>query len=116
MLQVTQKHRVFIAVKAIDFRKGIDGIRAICQHKFQLDPMSGHYFIFRNRKATSIKLLAYDGQGFWLCNKRLSKGTFKHWPKKDASLLKLTAAQLQVLLYNGDPSTVNTPDDFRPLT
>ena len=115
MLQITAKHRIFIAVDPIDFRCGIDGIAAICRRQFQLDPMSGHYFLFRNRRGTSIKVLAYDSQGFWLCQKRLSKGTFKHWPNIDASMLYLDSSQMQVLLNNGDPAQVKTGEPWRRI-
>ncbi len=103
MLQITSKHKVFLAIHPIDFRSGIDGIAAICRRQYQLDPKNGHFFIFRNRKANAIKVLAYDTQGFWLCHKRLSRGRFDYWPNIKQSVVILTAAQLQVLLYNGDP-------------
>lgn len=68
MLAITPKHKIFIAVQHIDFRRGLDGIAALCRQQWQLDPLSGHFFIFRNRKANSIKILAYDshssGGGF----------------------------------------------------
>ena len=113
MLQVTPKQKIFIAVQHIDFRKGIDGIVAICHQKFQLDTLSGHVFIFRNRKASALRILVYDEQGYWLCHKRLSCGRFKYWPTATQSVLMLTVAQLQVLLYNGDPKTVHTQAPWR---
>jgi transposase len=115
MLSITEKHKVYCAVQAIDFRRGIDGIAALCKNQFSLDPFSGHYFIFRNRKASAIKVLAYDSQGFWLCHKRLSKGTFRHWPKFSTSLVMLSSAQLQVLLQNGNPMTLSCEPPFRPI-
>jgi transposase len=106
MLQVTSKHRVFLAVQAIDFRRGIDGIAALCRNQLQHDPMTGHLFIFRNRKTTSIKVLAYDSQGYWLCQKRLSRGSFTCWPKSSYTVVSMNAAQLHLLLYNGDPTAI----------
>ncbi len=102
MLQITSRHKIFIGIQAIDFRKGIDGIVAVCCQQLQLDPLSGHFFIFRNRRATAIKVLAYDAHGFWLCHKRLSSGTFKNWPTAQQPVLTLSAAQLTALIYNGD--------------
>ena len=64
MLSVTPKHKVYLAVQAIDFRSGIDGLSALCRTQFALDPFSGHCFIFRNRKASAVKVLIYDSQGF----------------------------------------------------
>lgn len=106
MLQITSRHKIFIGIQPIDFRKGIDGIVAVCHRQLQLDPFSGHFFIFRNRRATAIKVLAYDAHGFWLCHKRLSSGTFKNWPTAQQAMLTLSAAQLLALIYNGDPLDV----------
>jgi len=106
MLNITAKHKVYLAVQAVDFRCGIDAFSALCLRQFELDPFSGHYFIFRNRKATGIKVLTYDTQGYCLYYKRLSKGTFRHWPKTPTSIVMLTSTQLQVLLQNGDPAVV----------
>ena len=68
--------------------------------------MNGHYFIFHNRRKTDIKLLYYDSQGFCLLQKRLSSGKFSHWPEGPNPLVTLSSEQLQVLLNNGDPTTV----------
>ena len=116
MLAVSPKHKVFLAVQAIDFRRGIDGLSALCRHQFAQDPFSGHYFIFRNRRASAIKVLAFDSQGFWLCQKRLSKGAFRHWPKSSHAAIMLNCMQLQVLLQNGDPSAVDIDSPWRLIT
>src|SRR5271169_1856121 len=76
MMAVTAQMRVLVCVEAVDFRKGIDGLARVCREVLSSDPFSGTMFVFRNRRGTAIKLLAYDGQGFWLCQKRLSKGRF----------------------------------------
>ena len=115
MLQITPKHKIFLSVDHIDFRNGIDGIVSLCRKQLQQDPYSGHCFIFRNRTKKSIKILVYDGQGFWLSQKRLSTGSFKAWPKSPHAILSLTAAQLQVLFYNGDPATVQTSEQWLKL-
>ncbi len=57
--------------------KGIDGLIAVCKQKLSVDPFNGSLFLFYNKSKTSIKILSFDGQGFWLCAKRLSKGNFK---------------------------------------
>ena len=60
-------------------------------------------FVFRNRRGTAVKILAYDGQGFWLCQKRLSEGRYRYWPSDGTSVRReLLAHQLQVLLAGGD--------------
>ncbi len=98
MLTITAAHRIYLACQTFDFRKGIDGFAAICRSHFNLDPFSGHCFIFRNRKKTAIKILLYDNTGFWLCHKRLSKGQFKHWPTTPASVVLIDPQQLSRLL------------------
>ena len=67
MIQVTPQMRILVAVEAVDFRKGIDGLARVCKAELSADPFSGCVFVFRNRKATAIKALVYDGQGFWFC-------------------------------------------------
>jgi IS66 Orf2 like protein len=72
MIQVTPQMRVLVAVEAADFRRGIDGLAQLCRASLQADPFSGTVFAFRNRRGTAIKLLVYDGQGFWLCHNQPS--------------------------------------------
>ena len=115
MLSVSPKHRIFLAIAPIDFRKGINSIASLCQHQLRLEPKLGHYFIFRNRRKTDIKILYYDSQGFCLFQKRLSTGRFKYWPTADNPLVTLTPAQLQVLLYNGDPKQTQESEPWLPL-
>ena len=74
MLQLSPQLRILVAVNAVDFRKGIDGLAQICRAHLQEDPFSGALFVFRSRQGSSLKILFYDGQGFWLCQKRLSEG------------------------------------------
>ncbi|MCP5114306.1 MAG: IS66 family insertion sequence element accessory protein TnpB, partial [bacterium] len=111
MIQLTPQMRMLVAVEPADFRKGIDGLARLCQEVLEEDPFCGWVFVFRNRKATAVKLLIYDGQGFWLCHKRLSSGRFPWWPsgRNSAEVAKtLSAHQLQVLLSAGDPTTTQT--------
>jgi len=105
MLQITPHMRIVLAVEPVDFRKGIDGLAGICRRVLQADPFAGTLFVFRNRTGTSLKLLGYDGQGFWLCQKRLSQGRFRWWPDKgDLQAQRLAALELQLLLWNGNPA------------
>ena len=60
MIQVTATMRVLVAVDPVDFRKGIDGLAQVCREHLKRDPMNGWMFVFRNRRATAVKLLAYD--------------------------------------------------------
>ncbi len=67
MIQITPQMRIFLAIEPVDFRKGIDGLAAVCRSTLEADPFSGALFVFRNRRSTAIRVLVYDGQGFWLC-------------------------------------------------
>lgn len=105
MIQITPQMRILLAVAAVDFRKGIDGLSRTCRDILRSDPFSGYIFVFRNKKATAIKILMYDGQGFWLCQKRLSKGRFRWWPNKSyENATTLAVHELQLLIWNGNPS------------
>jgi transposase len=104
MIQLTPHMHIFLAVAPVDFRKGIDGLAGVCRSILKSDPFSGYVFIFRNKKATAIKILMYDGQGFWLCQKRLSKGRFEVWPScEESHLRRLAVHETQMLIWNGKP-------------
>jgi transposase len=107
--------RILVAVEPADFRRGIDGLAALCRQRLDQDPMSGCAFVFRNRNGTSIKILLYDGQGFWLCQKRLSRGRFIHWPSSDSPSRALEAHQLQVLIAGGDAEAARGAPQWRPV-
>jgi transposase len=117
MLQITPQMRILVAIEPVDFRKGIDGLVRLCQEALGHDPFRGSLFAFRNRRATAVKVLVYDGQGFWLCQKRLSQGKFRWWPAGTGQpAKKLAAHQLQVLLSAGDPEATKAAPDWRPLS
>lgn len=77
MIQITPQMRILVAIEPVDFRAGIDGIARMCRDRLVSDPFSGTVYVFRNRRGSSIKVLIYDSQGFWLCQKRLSVGKFR---------------------------------------
>ena len=116
MIQLTPHMRILVAVEAVDFRCGIDGLARLAKEQLRVDPFSGCVFVYRNRRATSVKLLVYDGQGFWLCQKRLSSGRFHWWPSGAGHTSGLEAHQLQLLLYNGNPSLGRGAPAWRPLS
>lgn len=104
MIAVTPNMRVVAAIKPVDFRKGIDGLSQLCRSLLAKDPRDGTIFVFRCRSAKSIKLLMYDGQGFWLAQKRLSFGRFHHWPTSvnDTASATLLAEEFMTLLCAGN--------------
>jgi transposase len=116
MIQITPQMRIVVAVEPVDFRRGIDGLAGLCKDVLRQDPFSGWVFVFRNRRATAIKVLVYDGQGFWLCLKRLSSGRFRWWPTNPGeSARTLAAHQLQVLLAAGNPEGSQAAPVWRPV-
>lgn len=111
MLQVSPTTRIFVCNQQIDFRKGIDGLAAVCRMRLNQDPYTGALFVFRNRSGSAIRILVYDGQGFWLCTKRLSQGKFHWWSEKET----LDARELQTLLWNGNPERAKFSDDWKKV-
>ena len=110
MIAITPHMHILLAVCPIDFRKGIDGLAAVCRNILCSDPFSGYLFVFTNKNKKSIKILVYDGQGFWLCTKRLSKGRFKFWPDTDnLRISAMEAYQLQALIWNINPDVQAAP-------
>jgi len=113
MLQLTPQSRIFLATAAVDFRKGIDGLAAVCRQVLGDNPLEGAVYVFRNRAGTALKLLLYDGQGYWLCLKRLSQGCFTWWPTTADARVTLSARELMILLWNGDPAQAKMAQDWR---
>jgi transposase len=116
MLAITPQMKILVATRPADFRKGIDGLVRLCQDALGEDPFAGTVFCFRNRRKTAIKVLMYDGQGFWLSQKRLSSGKFDWWPSaSDAATKRLAAHQLSVLFSAGNPERTGAAPDWRPV-
>lgn len=113
MLQLTPQTRNFLAVEPVDFRKGIDGLAAVCRRALGSNPLEGAVYVFRNRLGTALKLLFYDGQGFWLCMKRLSQGRFHWWPSGPDATSALSARELAIVLWNGNPQAAAMAQDWR---
>lgn len=117
MMQLTPQMRILVSVAPVDFRAGIDGLCRLCRTQLEAEPLSGAVFVFRNRRGTALKLLCYDGQGFWLCHKRLSVGRYRYWPRQtDARASEMLAHELQVLVMGGDPSGTRAAPPWRALT
>src|SRR5262245_5496547 len=117
MIQITPQMLIYVALAPIDCRKGIDGLASSCRQVLNKDPFSGVLFLFRNRSATRLKVLMYDGQGFWLSSKRLSKGRFSWWPSsigQDVGVV-LEAHELQTLLWNGNPTQADFSERWRRI-
>ena len=117
MIQIPAQAKVVLMHEPVNFRKGIEGMAAVARVVLELEPMDGTVFAFLNKGRHMLRLLFYDGGGFWLCTKRLSKGRFTSWPKGDGEVLcsGLLARELQILLWGGDPQSCAFPKLWRKI-
>lgn len=118
MISVSPRDKIFLYRPFIDFRKGLDSLICFCKYQLHQDPFSGVVFMFFNRRRTSLRILRYDGQGFWLCTKRLSKGFFKKDNLGRSCFLAedLRPCDFLALIWNGDPGKINFPPDWRKIS
>jgi transposase len=100
MIYLTAQSSILLASAPVDFRRGIDGLAAVCQHSLGHNPRTGTLFVFINRAHTMVRILAYENNGYWLMTKRLSKGRYQGWPKTQDPLSPYQAHQLRQLLSN----------------
>lgn len=98
MIQLTHETPILLAREPADFRLGMDGFVARCQQHLQQNPRSGTLYVFINRRATMIRILAYQDQGYWLMTKRLSSGRYRGWPRGSEPVHTLQAVALRQLL------------------
>jgi transposase len=99
MLSLASGVKIFVYTQATDMRKGFNGLSGIVRSEFQSDPTDGSLFIFINRRRDRMKLLHFDGGGFWLYYRLLEAGTFEDLkPKDDSCRLQIDATQLSMLL------------------
>lgn len=104
MMAVGPATRIYLAAGATDLRQSFEGLSDRVRHQFKEDPLSGHLFVFANRRKNRIKLLYWDGSGLWVCAKRLEQGCFC-WPRTtaaDPSALRIAAEELTLLLSGLD--------------
>ncbi len=115
MMPVGPATRVFLAAGTTDMRKGFEGLSDLVRHQFQEDPLSGHLFVFCNRRKTRLKILYWDGSGLWICAKRLEKGCF-HWPasgRSESASRRILAEELTLLLSGIDLEGTRTRSWWR---
>jgi transposase len=102
VLTVPPAVRIYLATGATDLRRSVDGLSRVVREGFALDPLSGHLFVFRNRRGDRLKILVWDRSGFWVLYKRLERGTFA-WPAPTSPTpVTITNHDLLVLLSGVD--------------
>ena len=107
--------RIYLATGITDMRKAINGLSILVQDRLQMDPLSGHLFVFCNRRRDIVKALYWDRTGFCLWQKRLEKHSFK-WPENPDQVLKIDVRQLSWLLEGLDFTRVNAHESLRYST
>lgn len=110
MLTLSPAVRIFVAPGATDLRLGFDGLAALAREAMGRDPMSGALFVFCNGRRTRIRVLTWDGSGYWLMTKRLEKGTFA-WPQAEpgARSVVMRGEDLAMLLAGLTVEVVKRP-------
>ena len=114
-MQLTPQSRIFVATEPVDFRKGSDGLAAVGRQRLGATPLEGAVYVVRNRAGTALNLLLYDGQGYWMMLQRLSQGRFAWWPTSADARVPLSARELLIVLWNGNPERVQMAQDWRRL-
>jgi transposase len=100
MLGVGVATKIYLAVEAVDMRKGFEGLYGLVRDPLGQDPLSGHLFLFTNKTRTRLKALVWDGSGLWVCAKRLEKGRFR-WPEAEGKHSVTMRAEELAMLVNG---------------
>lgn len=104
VLSLSAQVRVYLSCEVTDMRKAFDGLCAIVEHHFHRDPFAGDVFVFFHRRRDRVKLLVWDGNGFWLLAKRLERGRFDAWRGTDGedTHVEIDRARLMMLLEGID--------------
>ena len=103
MFSLPPSVQIFLAAGATDMRKSFNGLEAAARKVIRRDPLSGHLFVFCNRRRNRLKILLFDGTGYWVLAKRLEKGTFL-WPSEQdgSQRVEMRADELMLLLAGID--------------
>lgn len=109
MIQIGTRVKIFIGLDPIDFRKAYKGISAIVRNSLKEDPQGGHIFVFKNKKADSVKMICFDGRASWTFHVKFSKGRLQWWPKDG----RIQASQLMALLSQN--SEIESTQLFRDI-
>lgn len=104
MIHITTQHHLYLWIEPIDFRKGLDALIGLCRQNSN-SLYDGTVFAFRNKGGIAVKLLVYDGTGFWLCTKRFSQGKLNYWPSSHDE--RVCATTMTIILNQGSPACMS---------
>ena len=113
MLSLPSAPRIFHAAEPADMRKGFDGLAQLVRERTAEDPLSGHLFVFRNRRRDRIKILYWDRDGFAIWMKRLEKGTFR-FPEAKHGRVEVSPAEMAAILEGIDLSRARRLPRYTP--
>jgi len=98
MLSVTSATRVMVATTPVDLRGSFNRLYSLVVEQLEADPLSGHLFVFTNGRRNRIKVLYWDGDGLWVCAKRLEQGRFT-WPVSESGHINLRGEEFSALIH-----------------
>lgn len=98
MLSLSPATRIFVALEPADLRQSFNGLYAHVQNVLAQDPLSGHLFLFTNRRRNRLKVIFFDGSGLWVCAKRLERGSFG-WPQGEGPSCCIRPEAFEALLH-----------------
>ncbi len=115
MLSITPTVNVFLAIDPVDMRKGFHGLTSLTESILRENPLSGHWFVFINRRRDRVKILTWDGSGFCIYYKRLERGTFElpRLDRPDQQSIELSGSQLSLILDGIELSSVKQRPRFQ---
>jgi len=114
MLSLPLPVRIFLSTRHVDLRKSFDGLAQLVREFLGVDPMSGHLFVFRNKRADRLKLLYWDNDGYMIVYKRLEKGSFRFpAPSGDDQGVEIRAADLTMILDGVDLGSIKRQARYR---
>lgn len=116
MIQVSPGATIYMVEAPIRFTSRLKGTLALCRSLLALEPMNGAYVVFRNQSGTMLRVLFYDGDGFWLCEKTFSQGRIGRWSATGNALVPLSARDLAVLLWRGDAAGAGFPPFWKRVS
>jgi len=113
MLNLPAPIKIYLCAAAVDLRRSFDGLASIARDGLGHDPLTGDWFVFRNKRGDRIKILMWDRDGLLLIYKRLEEGTFRFpLPAAGAKSVAVTSQDLSLLLWGIDPATVHRQKRF----
>ena len=115
LINVTAATEIFVFHDPVNFNMGFAGMIGFCRRILDLEPMNGAYFLFRSKLGQQIRVLTYDGDGWWLATKKFSHGSVRYWPKTLEAMSQIEAREFLLLLLRGDLQGARLPELWKKI-